>query len=129
MFIAVPVDGFAGYQFHDDVGQAGPGGAAIEQARDVAMIEGRQYLAFGLEALLGERAPHVGAHQLDGHFGLVLIVGTHCAEHIAHAARAQHAHHAIRADTLADVTVVRRAERFVAQALGHGVEVFARLLV
>jgi hypothetical protein len=66
------------------------------------MVQPRKNLPLGAEALLGEAAAYVGAHQLDGDLGFVLIVVTHRAKDIAHAARAEHADDAVRADALAD---------------------------
>ena len=52
--IAPGVDGLARHELHDHVGHAAVGGAAIEQPRDVAMVETREDLPFGPEALLGQ---------------------------------------------------------------------------
>ena len=71
-------------------GHAAVGSAAVEQPRDVAMVEPGEDLTFGPEALLGQAAAHVGAHELDGDFGVILIVVAHRLENIAHAAGAEH---------------------------------------
>ena len=51
MGIAEAVDGQAADEFHHQIGQAGLGDAAIDQARDLRMIQAGQELAFAAEAL------------------------------------------------------------------------------
>ena len=116
--------GSARHELHDHVRHAALRGAAIEQPRDVAMIEPREDLAFVPEALLGERAAHVGAHELDGDFGVVLIVVANRLEHIAHAAGAEHPDDAVRADALANAAATRGrgGEGLRAELVRHGVE-------
>ena len=99
--IAVTIDGLARDELHDDVGKPLRRGATIEQPRDVAMIERRKDLTFVLEALFGEWVAHVGAHELDGDFGAVLIVIAHGLVDVAHATGADDFDQAIRADAFA----------------------------
>ena len=94
--------GWPRHELHDHVRHATIRGPAIEQPRDVAMVEPREDLAFGPEALLGEAAAHVGAHELDGDFGVVLIVVANRLEHIAHTAGAEQSDDAVSADALAN---------------------------
>ncbi len=100
--LAVAVDGVARDQLHDHIRDAGVGGATIQQTRDIAMIEPREDLPLSPEALLGERAAHIGPHELDGDFGLVLVVIAHRFEHVTHTACAEHTHDTISADALSD---------------------------
>ena len=66
--IAPGVDGLAGHELHDHVRHAAIGGSAIEQPRDVAVVEPRENLPLRAETLFGQAAAHVGAHELDGDF-------------------------------------------------------------
>ena len=129
--IAPGVDGLARHEFHDHVGHAAIGGATIEQPRDVAMVETGENLAFDPEAPFGELAAQVGAHELDGHFGVVLLVVANRLEHIAHAAGAQHSDDAIGTDALADAAARRAGagEGLRAEFLRHRIEERARLFM
>ena len=100
--LEIPVDGFASDQLHDHVRGPGFGGAPVQHARDVRMLQAREDLALGAEALLGHGAAHIRAHELDRHFGLVQRVVAHGLEHLAHAAGTQEFHDAMGADALAD---------------------------
>src|SRR5579884_2146388 len=99
--IAIAVDGLAFDQFHDEVGKPAFGGAAIEQARDVGMIEAGQYLPFVLEAV-DELGALPGAYQLDRNLFAELIVGAERAIDLAHATAADLLDDLIGSDALAN---------------------------
>ena len=99
--IAIDVDRLAVDILHDDVRRAVGGRAAVEQPRDVRMIERRQDLAFELQPALHLARQQPAPHQLDRDLLLELLVGALGEEHLAHAAAAEAAHDAIGADALA----------------------------
>ena len=74
--VAVGVDRFAVHVLHDEVGQAVVGRSAVDQARDVRMIELRQDLPFvakTAEDVVGiEPAPN----ELDRNFLAIFVVGS-----------------------------------------------------
>ena len=82
-------------------GRAVGGRAAVEQARDVRMIERRQDLAFELQPALHMSRQGPASDQLDRDLLLELLVGAIREEDLAHAATPETAHDAIRADPLA----------------------------
>jgi hypothetical protein len=99
--IAVDVDRLAVDILHDDVWCAVGRRAAVEQARDIRMIERRQDLAFELQPALDMPRQQPASHQLDCDLLPELLVGALGQEHLAHAAAAEAAHDAIWPDALA----------------------------
>jgi hypothetical protein len=89
---------------------AGPAdGAAVDQPRDVGMLQAGEDLALSLEALDGKVGTDAAAHQLDRDLLLVLVVVPDRAEHLAHAATAHLGEDAVGADAppRPDADVVR----------------------
>ncbi len=129
--IAIAIDGLAGDEFHHHVGHAADSRAAIQQARDVAMVEAGEDLPLGSEALLGQAGTHVGAHELDGDFGAILIVIAHRVEYITHAAGAQHADDPVRANAFTNAAArgTRGGKRLGAEVGRNPVGKPARLLM
>ena len=110
--IAIDVDRLAVDVLHDDVRRAVRGRAAVEQPRDVRMVERREDLALELQPALDVARQQPAPHQLDRDLLLELLVGALREEHLAHAAAAEAAHDAIRTDALAgeiDCRVARRS--------------------
>jgi len=79
--------------FHDQVGRAIRGDAAVDQARDVRMFEAREDLAFLAEAMQQARCRI--SDLLDRHALLEFAVAALGEPHLAHAADTQAAQHAI----------------------------------
>ncbi len=77
--------------FHDDVGKAVGGGAAIEEAGDVGVLEGSEDLPFSAEALEEEVGIHAGADEFDRDLGVVFVVGAAGEVDRAHATTADFA--------------------------------------
>ena len=60
------------------------GGAAVEQAEDVGMLQPRGGADFAQEAVAAERCPEVGVQDLDGDGAVVLaVMGTEDGRHAA----------------------------------------------
>ena len=98
--VAVDVDGDAVDVFHDDVGRAVGQRAAVQQVRDVRMIELRENLAFDLEAGLNATPQRAAMHHFDGHF-LLEVGGRSLREvHVAHAADTQGVQNPVRSDAV-----------------------------
>ena len=106
---AAPVgDGNAVHELHHEEGRAVGREAAVQQAGDVGVLEGRQHLPLGAEALAGIRIARAGAHELDRHLELILAVGARGAVDQAHAAAPDDASQAPRAQRPAQPGIVRR---------------------
>src|ERR1043166_8257985 len=71
---AVSIEGDAFYVFHDEVRQALSGGAAVEHARDVGVVERRQDLPLVAKTENHRIAVHTAPDQFDGDQLAVLIV-------------------------------------------------------
>ena len=97
--------------------------AAIQEARDVRVLQVREDLALGEEALLEKARAEAMAHHLEGHLFLVGGVVAFGEKDNAHAAFADGAHEPIRADTLGH-RGRREERRRVAQRRGRGEERF-----
>ena len=98
-----PLGGVAGDpgafdELHDEPGDAVFGGATVEQAGDVGVFEAGEDLAFAAEAAEDEIGVEAGAHQFDGDFGFVLIVGANGEIDGAHASGADFADEPVGAD-------------------------------
>lgn len=87
MIVAVPIDWYPLDMLHHEVGGAVFYCAAVEEPRDIRVIECREDLPFLRQALREEAAGHVSGHQLDCHLLLIYLVGSRCQVH--HARRAQ----------------------------------------
>ena len=87
------------HELHDHVGAAVGGDAAVVQARDARVLEARQDLALGLEAL--ELRARLELQQLDGDALLEAAVGALGLVHLAHAAAADAAGDAPRPEARA----------------------------
>src|SRR5215469_12971820 len=96
---AIIEDGLALEVLHDEVGAAVKE-AAIEQPRDVGMLEAREDLALGVEAAQHCIGIHAALDDLDGGALLELAVGAFGQVDGAHAAAAELTHHAPRAEHL-----------------------------
>ncbi len=106
--IAVLVDGCAVDQFHDQIGHSIVGGATIEQAGDVGMVETGQDLALVAEALQDELVVEAATHQLDGNLMLELAIDADGAVDLSHAAAADFLKDVVGADPAADTRGRRR---------------------
>ena len=99
--IAVCRDGLAGDVLHREVRSSVGGDAAVEQARDVRMLETREDLA------LPEKAPddlstvRAGADELEGDLLFELAVGAIREEHAAHPTVADLPDQFVRPDAIA----------------------------
>jgi len=98
--IAVLVDGHPVDVLHDEIGGSVGQGAAVEQVRDVGVIELREDLPLRFEPRLDRAAEGAARYDLDGDLLLELGVGALGEIHLAHAAGAQGAQHPVRSDTL-----------------------------
>jgi hypothetical protein len=92
---------------HDEVREAVVGGAAVEQPRDVWMLQPRQDLALAAEVPDDLRAVQAADH-LDGHALLVLVVGAGGEVHRAHPTVAERAQQAVGPDPPLRSSVLRR---------------------
>ena len=75
MFVGVQIDRRAGHMLHHEIGKAVRRRAAIEEGRDVGVIERREDLALVPEALDDQLRVHAPANHLDGDAPLELVVG------------------------------------------------------
>ena len=91
---------------HHDEGLPVLGRAAVEQPRDVLVLEGRQELTLGHESARGFGADLV--HQLDRDALLVGLVGPRCEVHGAHSAAADLALQAVGTDRATFHRIVTR---------------------
>src|SRR5437762_4400107 len=66
MVVGVAIDRSAGHVLHDEVGQAVGCGAAIEERRDVGMLERSQNLAFVPKSADDQLGVHSAPNHLDG---------------------------------------------------------------
>ena len=96
--VAVPIDGEPVDVLHREVGRAVVGGAAVDQPRDVRVIEVGEDLPFGPEPLFDDRRLERRADHLDRDLLLVRIVGADAKVDGAHPAAADFAHQPVRAD-------------------------------
>ena len=86
MDFAVGIDGRSLDQLHHEIGNAVVGGAAIEQARDVGMIETGKDLPFMAKAFKNElRESNSATHQLDRNFPVKFAISANRAIDLAHA--------------------------------------------
>ncbi len=85
---AILVDRQAVDVFHDQVRDAIVSGAAVQQPGDVAVVESRQDLTFGLETVVIGARDESGPYQLHGHLLLVFVVALGQID-VAHPAAAQ----------------------------------------
>jgi hypothetical protein len=120
VMIAVFVDGHALDEFHDEVGRAVVGGSAVEESRDVGVLELGEGLAFGAEApprgFVGEAA----SDDLDGDALLVLIVGAHGPKDGTHAADGHDAFDAVFPDAPTDAGIGIQAGLGAVPLAGYG---------
>src|SRR5580692_963850 len=107
--IAIFGDGLAFDQLHYKVRDALFSRAAVEQARDVGVIQSGENLSLILEAADDEIGVLAGAHQLDRNLFAVLIVGANGTINFAHTASADLFHDFVGPETPTDhrVTMVR----------------------
>ena len=99
--VAVGVDRLAVDVLHDEVGRAVRRAPAVEQPRDVRVLQRRQDLPLHAQPALHLAREHAAADQLDRDLLLVLLVGALGEIHIAHAAGAELAHDPVRTQALA----------------------------
>src|SRR5438128_2121297 len=87
---------------HDEVRQVGFGSPAVEQSRDVWMIQVRKYLTFVAKTLDDEIRVHAALDELDGYaFGEVLVIALSQIDG-AHAAASNLANNFVEPDALTD---------------------------
>ena len=99
--IAVGRNRLARHVLHREVGPAVGGDAAIEEARDVGMLQPRQNLPLAEKAPVNLTAEGPASHELQRNLLLELAVGTIGQEHAAHAAMADLPDQAVRSDAIA----------------------------
>src|SRR6185503_7731337 len=116
---AVTIQRLASDELHHEIRQAFVRGAAIDQARDVGMIEIGEDLSLGTQTLQDEVAVITRWHELDRHFLVVLSIDTARAIHLAHAAVTDERNDLVRADPLTDPAVAAR-EHFTATHVRSG---------
>ncbi len=114
--VAVGVDRFAVDVLHDEVRRAVRRAPAIEQSRDVRVLQRRQDLPLHAQPALHLAREHAAADQLDRDLLLVFLVGALGEIHVAHAAGAELAQDPISAEPLA----FERAGGIVRAALAGG---------
>src|ERR1051325_2433903 len=102
MRVAIVVERLPFDKLHDEIGQAVFGGAAVEETRDVWMIERGEDLALGAKATQDEIGIHAALHQLDSDAHVEFFVYTNRLVDGAHAAASNFALNAIRTETAAD---------------------------
>src|SRR5262249_7986961 len=85
---------------HDEVRQAVVGGAAIEERRDIRVLQLGENLALSAESLQDEVGGHAAAHELDGHAALVVVVVALGKMDRAHSAASELADQAVMAHAL-----------------------------
>src|SRR5262245_46192195 len=100
MLVAVGVDGLAFDILQYQVRNAVDGGAAVEQACDVRVIQRGQNLPLGAQARLYLPRQHAATDELDGDLLLVLLIGALAQVDLAHPALAQHAQHLVGANAI-----------------------------
>jgi hypothetical protein len=111
MVIAVAIDRHALDVLHDEVRKPVGRRPAIEQARDVRMIEVGENLALVAEATQYRLSIHPALDDFDRDGLLVLGVGANREVCSAHPAPAQFANEAIGSDVLADPARLEAGER------------------
>ena len=95
------VDRRAVDELHHEIRDAAVGGAAVEEARDVRVIQTRENLALPAEALNDSGRVESRAHQLQRDLLLVLAIGANGREHFAHAAATELRNDVVRPDPMA----------------------------
>ena len=93
---------------HDEVGLAAIRRAAVEEARDVGMLEGGRDLALAAKSLAREVARHAGPDELDRHLLLELVVGAPGKVDHPHAAVAELGDQLVGPDALPGAARSRR---------------------
>ena len=101
--VAILVDWNAAHVLHDEVRHAVIGFPAIEQPADIRVIEVRENLPLGEDALHEVLVAPPGLQHLDGDLVLELLVITPGKVDIAHAARAEQPNQPVIADTLLEL--------------------------
>ena len=104
---------------HDEVGHAGVGDAAVDQARDRRVRERGQRLPFAPEQLLLQFRIRAAPQQFHRHALMEVDVFAFAEEHARHAALAEGRYQPERADALAD-PCLRRAGVFALHRIDHG---------
>ncbi len=90
---------------HHEIRHAGVGEAAVDQARDVGVVEARQHLALAQEQALLDLGIESAAQKLDRDVLAEIAAFARAEKNRRHAALAEQAHEAERADALADETL------------------------
>ena len=113
-------DRFAVDVFQREVGLAVLGGAGIEQARDVGVLQPREDLPFAGEAQPQVGVGQAGAQQLQRDPALVQAVVAVGHPDLAHAAFAEQAFEPVRADARAGTRAGRGEQRFAQEFVVAG---------
>src|SRR5579883_757612 len=98
VLVAMSINGRALYQLHDNVGNAIVGGATIQQASNVRVVETGQDLALIAKALPDEVRIEPPAHHLDRDLAVEGAVGPDRAVNLPHTAAANLAKDLVGAD-------------------------------
>jgi hypothetical protein len=98
--VAEGVDGDAIDVLHDNVSCSIRERPAIQQVRDVWMIQLRENLALDLKARVDRAAGRAAAHHFDGHLLFEFGIRTLGKENLSHAADTQGAQYAILSDAI-----------------------------
>src|SRR6266446_8311370 len=101
--VAVGVDRLPLNVLHDEVGERIFGGAAIQQAGDIGMVQAGQDLALTATILDDVFSVLAALDELDGHFFLKGPIGTGGQVHGTHTSLADFSNDLIRTDVLAGV--------------------------
>ncbi len=104
-FVRVARDGNAVDEFHDEKRNAGVGDAAVDQTRDMRMVEAGEHLAFALEQALLEFGIQSAAQYFDRHLLAKIHADALGEKHRGHAALAEFAHKTKAADLASDVVL------------------------
>ncbi len=96
---------------HDEIGNVFGGGAAVEEASDIGMLEAGEDLAFATETLENELGIEAGLDEFDGDLGFVLFVGSGGEIDSAHATTTEFADEGVGSDAAPfDGGIFARAE-------------------
>ncbi len=100
--VRVARDRLAVHVFHDEVRHAGVGEAAVDQPRDIRMVEAREHAALALEEALLDLRVEPAPEQLDRDVLAEVAALARTEKHGRHAALAEQAHEPEHADALPD---------------------------
>ena len=115
--VAIPGDGTALHVLHHEIGQSAVRGAAVEQARDVGVLESGEDLPFGPEPAQDLLGVHAGLEDFERDPLLELPVDTDGEIDDTHPAVAEALQHLVRTEALPNQGIQGRRRRLFRQEI------------